>query len=87
MYYYLILIACVSYNLINNVSADSPIVTTSLGQVKGSSLFIKEKNRTISVFQGIPYAKPPVGELRFKAAEPANKWNGVLDATHSMTFK
>jgi len=80
---YLIFTTCVLYNLIS-VFANSAIITTSLGQVKGNAIFIKEKNRTINVFQGIPYAKPPVGELRFKAAEPADKWMGVLDATHGM---
>ncbi|KAL3286185.1 hypothetical protein HHI36_000696 [Cryptolaemus montrouzieri] len=32
-------------------------------------------------FQGIPYAKPPIGELRFKAPQPVEPWNGVKNAT------
>lgn len=32
-------------------------------------------------FQGIPYAKPPIGHLRFKAPQPSEPWNGILDAT------
>ncbi|XP_047114419.1 esterase FE4-like [Schistocerca piceifrons] len=32
-------------------------------------------------FQGIPYAQPPVGPLRFKPPQPAGDWSGVLDAT------
>ncbi|XP_049799128.1 juvenile hormone esterase-like [Schistocerca nitens] len=31
-------------------------------------------------FQGIPYAKPPVGPLRFMAPEPAEQWSGILNA-------
>jgi para-nitrobenzyl esterase len=31
-------------------------------------------------FNGIPYAKPPVGELRWRPAEPAGPWPGVRDA-------
>ncbi|KAL1502037.1 hypothetical protein ABEB36_007244 [Hypothenemus hampei] len=32
-------------------------------------------------FLGIPYAKAPIGELRFKAPQPAEPWSGVRDAT------
>lgn len=32
------------------------------------------------VFKGIPFAKPPVGDLRWRAPQPIKKWNGVLQA-------
>lgn len=32
-------------------------------------------------FDGIPYALPPVGELRFKAPQPSKPWDGILDCT------
>ena len=31
----------------------------------------------LEVFKGIPYAAPPVGELRWKAPKPVQTWNGV----------
>jgi len=37
--------------------------------------------KSIMAFRSIPYAKAPVGELRFKDPVPAESWNGVLDAT------
>ena len=32
-------------------------------------------------FQGIPYAAPPVGELRWRSPAPVAPWSGVRDAT------
>jgi carboxylesterase type B len=35
----------------------------------------------VARFLGVPYAKSPLGELRFAAPEPADGWDGVRDAT------
>lgn len=51
------------------------IVETAYGKVKG------EQNGKISVWKGIPYAKPPVGSLRFRAPEIPISWRNVRDAT------
>ncbi len=40
-----------------------------------------EKDGATRRFFGIPYAAPPVGELRFKPPRPVEPWDGVLDAT------
>ena len=40
-----------------------------------------EVMNSCTVFKGVPYAKPPVGDLRFKAPQPAEAWAGVRDAT------
>uniref|UniRef100_A0A915EDC9 Carboxylic ester hydrolase n=1 Tax=Ditylenchus dipsaci TaxID=166011 RepID=A0A915EDC9_9BILA len=49
----------------------SPIVATRNGPLEGKRLKLKAKgpqqeDRWVNVFLGIPYAKPPLGELRFK---------------------
>jgi para-nitrobenzyl esterase len=35
---------------------------------------------TVRVFKGIPFAAPPLGENRWKAPQPAAKWDGVRKA-------
>lgn len=34
----------------------------------------------ITVYKGIPYAAPPIGDLRWCAPQPANDWTGTYDA-------
>ena len=48
-------------------------VKTESGTVQG----LIGRDPRITVFRGIPYAKPPVGELRWKAPQPAESWEGV----------
>ncbi|KAF7264194.1 hypothetical protein GWI33_000484 [Rhynchophorus ferrugineus] len=33
-------------------------------------------------FSGIPFAQPPIGDLRWRSPKPSTNWEGVLDATH-----
>lgn len=35
----------------------------------------------LTVFRGVPYAEPPVGDLRWRPARPHSGWSGVRDAT------
>lgn len=46
-----------------------------------SGLIRGRQHENISIFRGIPYAKPPVGKLRFAPTEPVEPWKGILDAT------
>ena len=56
------------------------VVTTKYGRLRGEELGGKYEG--ITVFRSVPYALPPVGELRFRDPEEPAPWNGVLDATH-----
>ncbi len=49
-------------------------VETDNGPVQGT---VEEGLR---IYRGIPYAAPPVGNLRWKAPEPARGWQGILPA-------
>ncbi|MBI9058301.1 MAG: carboxylesterase family protein [Labilibaculum sp.] len=35
----------------------------------------------LRVFKGIPFAAPPIGELRWKSPRPAEKWKGIKQTT------
>ncbi|XP_074657701.1 acetylcholinesterase-like [Tubulanus polymorphus] len=52
---------------------------THKGRVRGTSFNFNGK--TVDAFLGIPFAKPPVGNLRFKHPQPNDRWEGTLDAT------
>ncbi len=49
-------------------------------RIKDGVIRGKEEAGSIA-FKGIPFAKPPIGELRFKAPVSCGEWEGVLDCT------
>nr|CAI5847819.1 unnamed protein product [Callosobruchus analis] len=61
-----------------------PRVSIPQGALQG---FYKSSyhGRTFSAFEGIPYAKPPVGDLRFLPPQSADGWKGVLNADRAYT--
>lgn len=58
---------------------DALVVQTKTGLVRG----FREKvlGEYVDVFLGIPFAKPPLGDLRFKKPVPIDPWHGIFDAT------
>lgn len=54
---------------------EDPVVETHSGKVSG----IKEQD--ISIFKGIPYAKPPLANNRWRSPQPVDNWKGVREAT------
>jgi hypothetical protein len=50
-------------------SEPDPIVHIHEGCIRGTTLTSIRSKRPFFAFMGIPYAKPPVGELRFKVRE------------------
>jgi len=60
--------------LITTIGAHAAPISTTEGQVDGVA-----RNDVVQ-FLGIPYAKPPVGALRWMPPQPAAKWTGVRQA-------
>ena len=52
-------------------AVEEPVPLTH-GQVSGIEL-----DDNVTVFRGIPFAAPPVGDLRWKAPQPPIPWRGV----------
>ncbi len=57
-------------------AAGKPRVDTKEGPVKGLLV------NGVAEFLGIPYAAPPVGNLRWRPPQPHQPWSQVLDATN-----
>ncbi|MFC8512969.1 carboxylesterase/lipase family protein [Streptomyces sp. NPDC057257] len=55
-------------------TAEGPVVRTEAGAVRG------REEGGLTVFRGIPFAEPPVGEARFQAPRHARAWDGVREA-------
>ena len=56
-----------------SMAAQGPQVRTQAGIVEGLDL------SGVKVFKGVPYAMPPVGELRWRAPQPLQAWEGVRE--------
>jgi len=59
--------------LLAGVAAAAPVKVGG-GLVEGTS------EDGLTVYRGIPFAAPPVGDLRWRAPQPAAKWDGVRRA-------
>ena len=58
---------------------DAPVMVTG-GAVRGA---VSAGDAGIVAFKGIPFAAPPVGDLRWRPPEPVVGWEGVRDASES----
>src|SRR5262245_18788129 len=62
---------CSGYSLL---AQSSLVVPTSNGQLQGV-----QENK-VRAFKGVPFAKPPVGALRWAAPQPMPSWKGIRKA-------
>ena len=57
--------------IFGQLATDNPQAKTANGIVEGVS------HSGISVFEGIPFAQPPVGDLRWREPQPVKNWTGI----------
>ncbi|XP_049778171.1 juvenile hormone esterase-like [Schistocerca cancellata] len=62
------------------IKGEDVLVTIEQGTLQGTVL-TSVYNTSYTAFLGIPYAEPPVGDLRFQPPLAASGWDGVRDAT------
>jgi para-nitrobenzyl esterase len=65
-----------THSAMANGVAPSPTVTISEGQIIG-----QDQGNGIARYLGLPYAQPPIGDLRWRAPQKPTPWPGVRQAT------
>ncbi|KAB0381657.1 hypothetical protein FD755_003574 [Muntiacus reevesi] len=68
-------------NVTRRLEPSPPVVDTAQGRVLGKHVSLKGFAQPVAVFLGIPFAKPPLGSLRFAPPQPAEPWTFVKNTT------
>ncbi|KAM8947588.1 fatty acyl-CoA hydrolase precursor, medium chain-like isoform 2-T2 [Pelodytes ibericus] len=76
-----LILCCLSLDVTGKEDAQ-PLVATKYGKLLGKTVAVKGTDRKVHTFLGIPFAKPPVGQLRFSRPEPPVPWSNIRDATN-----
>lgn len=66
-----LLLILITYSSFSQV--EKLVIQTDAGLISGTT----SKDGDIHIFKGIPFAAPPVGELRWKAPQPVQHWDGI----------
>ncbi|CAG9858054.1 unnamed protein product [Phyllotreta striolata] len=66
--------------IIHSVISTGPVITLPSGKIRGQQVQARfDKNLLYYAYQGIPFASPPTGKLRFLPPRPAKNWSGIKD--------
>lgn len=60
----------------------TPLYTEPVHLDKGDARGVVIADGTVELYAGIPYAQPPIGDLRWREPQDPLPWNGVLNADH-----
>ncbi|KAK7576442.1 hypothetical protein V9T40_012728 [Parthenolecanium corni] len=72
-----IILVLVSFSLTFCVDLEEVVTVIKQGKLVGVKLYTAEKKKQYLSFSNIPYAKPPLGNLRFKAPQDPLPWKGI----------
>ena len=72
---FLFFLLCVSTSIAYCAAPETDAVKLDSGMISG------ETEGNVRIFRGIPYAAPPVGDLRWKAPQPPESWSGIRQFT------
>lgn len=78
--YALILVSLAAFTAGGHPSSP-PVVDTLQGKVLGKYVSLEGFTQPVAVFLGVPFAKPPLGSLRFAPPQPAEPWSFVKNTT------
>ena len=70
------------YKTVPAVDAKNPEVTDVVTVKQGDLTGVFSEDKSVEVYTKIPYAKPPVGELRWKEPQAPESWDGVKVCDH-----
>ena len=81
LYIFIFLITLLKITSAINESKNDNTISVEIknGKINGKTVTFDEQE--VHMFLGIPYAEPPVGELRFKKPLPKTSWSEPIDAT------
>jgi para-nitrobenzyl esterase len=75
----LIIFPFLSFSLEGKGIIDAKELHTTAGTVLGKTT----EDKAIKIFMGVPYAAPPVGNLRWKEPQPVKPWKGIKKCTEN----
>src|SRR5262245_9469065 len=74
--------AFIPVSIVLLLSAANAVASNLENVVKIDSGLVTGMGTTIRVYKGIPYAAPPIGELRWRAPQPVKPWTALLAANN-----
>nr|XP_022905796.1 juvenile hormone esterase-like [Onthophagus taurus] len=80
-----LILTCITVITIFSITSAEILNSIPDGILRGAIKNDRFGNEFFS-FQSIPYAKPPIGNLRFKDPIPNDPWDGIKDATSDLPF-